>query len=124
MSAENIQARKDAEAVIALCADVPQPARFWDCLAALARERYSLQTTGQRVPPVPLDAIAVALPMSAEEAHAWEREETMPGGQYCGMRVWEVPAAYLEWWSDNNHFNRQLDRYLKSSHYLRKRMEE
>lgn len=47
MSAENIQARKDAEAVIALCADVPQPARFWDCLAALARERYSLQTNGE-----------------------------------------------------------------------------
>lgn len=113
----NIQARKDAAEVVKLCSEgrgEMQPPHFWKCLAELAQAEYA-NTTREREHRTPEQLVFA--PMTEAEAAAFETGETMPAGQYSGVAVCFVPPAYLAWWADNNSFNRQLDRYVKSKRF-------
>lgn len=108
--AANINARIEAQGVIDLCGEQSQ--RFWEVLAELVESK---------LPAKPVQW-SVLSPMEEREAICFEAQ-LMPYGQAEGTLIGTVDCDYLAWLIDN-HFCRELRRYLKSDRFKRRQESE
>ena len=109
----NIEQRKAAEVAHELAVTIEgehgfeNAKRYWENVVRLARKRLPLR--------LPLDDGEEEKPnkMTDQEAKAFGQQETMPFGEFAGMKVDDVPLDRLLWYADQT-FTDDLRRYLES----------
>jgi hypothetical protein len=102
--ANNMQARKDAEEIIAFCGY--RPPRFWEILADMA---------SANLPPKPQPAERWPA-LNEQEAMRFEATP-MPYGKHAGDAVGIVPCDYLLFLTEGDEFSQRLRRYVKSKRF-------
>ena len=78
--------------------------RYWEEVIRLAKTHL----------PSEIDVEYKPDKMTDQEARAFGQQETMPFGEFAGMRVDEVPLDRLLWYADQS-FTDDLRRYLESN---------
>jgi len=99
---QNVQAGKDAVAVVELAGE--QPDHFWLCLARLAAAKV-VKAEPEDLGPEPEDRIL-----------SRAGRAKFPRGKYAGESPLDVPCDYVAWWLDSSRdeFGETLRAYAKT----------
>lgn len=109
----NVQAGKDAAAVIEIAGE--QPKHFYESLVKLCQEKLGTrQTPAAPVAPRRMNDI---------QARAFENDIT-PFGAYKGQKIGTLSCDYIQWLSEPNEFTKQVAAYVNSERYKQRRRNE